>query len=732
MKNRLKVAFISTYPPRHCGIATFAKSLVDIIQKIDTEVEPQILAITDVKNKYKYEKKVIFEIDQENPDSYLKAAKLINKSDIDILSLQHEYGIFGGRNGEYILKFLEKIRRPVVTNLHSVLSKEHQSKHLYRVTKKIIERSDRVVVMTNNAKKLLLKDFNLSNNKVEIIHHGVPNVLLDSKSKTKEDLGFGSKKVFSTFGLINPGKGIELAIEAFSQINKQHKDFVYLIVGATHPSVKRKSGEDYRNYLKALVSEFNLKDKVIFINKFLTYFELVEYLKATDIYLSPQLDLKQAFSGTLSYAMGCGDIVISTPTHYAKEMLSGGRGIIVKPNPSSLARGILRVMGEKNKALKIQQSSYNFSRSMIWPKVGEQFYNLLKKTAEQSREWQSYLPDFELEPPLNFLHYLTDGFGIVQHSRCQRPNYRFGYSIDDQARALLVCTKYLLEFPDSPDGVKKLLKIYLNFMDKAVDERNTIHNFLSKEQEYLDEVGSDDSRARSFWALSFLAKAEINDLEIKNKARKILSKYKLGLGFSNYVKTKAYQLLGFYNLQEKHRVIELGDQLVSRYLEIEKNYKRWNWFEKELTYANAIVPFSLLKAYKFSGKEIYLNVALRSLSFLEKAYTHKRKIPSPVGQSGWYRPKKRKSFFDQQPLEISDMVLLYNQLYYLTKNSVYRKKAKEWMGWYFGNNIKGNLVYNLKNHGIFDALTPEGVNKNQGAEPIVTYLLAYLSFRSEI
>ena len=732
MKQKLKVAFISTYPPRQCGIATFSKSLVDIIEKIDEDIEPKILAVSDELGKYKYNKKIIYEIDQNKPESYIEAAKIINHSDIDVISLQHEYGIFGGRNGELVLKFLEKVHRPVVTNLHSVLSKEHHSRHLYHLTKKILEESDQVVVMTKNARRILMDDFGLAQNKVNIIHHGVPSVSLDSKAEAKNKLGLNSKTVFSTFGLINPGKGIELAIEAFSKIIEEYPDFVYLIVGATHPSVKRKSGEEYRNYLKSLVAEFKLTDKVLFVNKFLTYFELVEYLKATDIYLSPQLDLKQAFSGTLSYAMGCGDIVVSTPTHYANEILANDRGIIVEPDSLSLSGGISKVLKNAEKAQRIRKNSYGFARLMIWPEVGKQFYNLLKKTANNQRDWQTYLPDFELEPSLNFLHHLTDDFGIVQHSKWHKPNYKFGYSIDDQARALIVCTKYLLEYPNSPDGVKKLLKIYLNFMESAVDKGNVIHNFLSQERKYLDEIGSDDSRARSFWSLSFLANSEIKDLKIKKQAKRILQKYKKGLGLSNYIKTKAYQLLGFYNLKEKNSILRLADQLVESYQEIDQNYKRWRWFEKEMTYANAVVPFSLLKAYKFSGKKIYLTIALKSLAFLEKAYIHNNKVPSPIGQNGWYSTKSKKSYFDQQPLEVSDMVILYNELYYTTKEREYRRKAEEWMGWYFGNNIKGKLVYNLKNNGIFDALTPEGVNGNQGAESTVTYLLAYLSFRSEI
>lgn len=726
-KSKVKIAFLSTYPPRECGIATFAKSFAIFFDELYLKHDTKIIAVSDEKGKYKYPKQVVFEIDQFDAASYAQAAKFVNESDIEVVSVQHEYGIYGGQDGKFILKFLENVNKPVVTSFHSVLAKEIHSEHRYKLTQRIIDLSNTIVVMTQNSKEILLNSFKVSESKIKVIPHGVPNVRFDQKEEAKKLFKLSGKTVLTTFGLINSGKGIELGIEAMASIVKKFPNVVYLIIGATHPDIKKKEGEKYRNSLIKLVKKYKLDDNIKFVNKYLEYKELVDYLKATDVYVALHYDLNQSFSGSISYALGCGAAICSTPTKYSQEVVDDKRGILCSTNVKEISEKLINLLSNSKNLKDTQFKAYQYARKMIWPQVALDYLRALEERIYlKTSKWKKRLPVFSETPSLKYLKTLTDDFGIVQHAVVTKPDYRFGYSLDDQARALIVCVKYLQSYPDAKnkDQVTNLLKIYLDYLDKAVDEEGIIHNFIDKDKKYADRYASEDSVARSFWALSFLIKSKLSN-SLTSKAKKLLKIYKDKLT-NKFVKTISYNILGYYSLDDKDEISKLADVLVQRFEYNSKEFN-WYWFEEGLTWGNAIVPYCLIKAYRLTKKRKYLNIAKKSIDFLERVSVHKGTI-SVIGQDGWYFKFNEKAIFDQQPIDVADMVLMYNELYETVGQKQYLDKATEWIGWYFGNNINQIMIYDDISRGIKDGLTRQGVNENQGAESIVTYLMAYMSF----
>jgi len=721
-RSKANIAFLTTYPPRECGIATFSKSLIRTFEELYVKNKVKVIAVSDEIGVYKYSDRVVYEIDQFDQQSYVKAAEFVNQSSLEVVVLEHEYGIFGGDDGKFIVKFLEKVNKPVVTSLHSVLKKHNE--HRYKLTQRILDLSDSIVVMTNSAKKMLVETFKINSQKIKIVRHGVPNVRFDEKVKAKKNLDIKNKIVLSTFGLINRGKGIETVIEALPKLVEKFPNLLYLVIGATHPTILKQEGESYRKSLMKMVIERKLEDNVSFVNEYLEYKDLVDYLKATDIYLAPQLDLNQAFSGTLSYAMGAGCAIVSSPTNYAMEILAGGRGMIVKPKGGLVADAIAKLLLSPEYMRKVQMKAYDFARNMIWPRVGLEYLKVVESNFYIKREkWKTRLPNFKDKPSLDYMKKMTDDFGIIQHADITQPDYRHGYSLDDEARALLVCAKYLNRYPD--EEVEKLLKIYLNYLEKMVDSNLLVHNFMSRDKKYTDRIGSDASVARGYWALSCLANSKKISIDIKNIAQRLIPIYKTRL-INNFVRPMSYALLGHALTKDKAETKHIADILVMRYVENSENGK-WRWFDEGLTWGNAMIIYSLIKAYKLLKNERYLKIALESLTFLESNCRYKN-IPSPIGQDGWYFRNQKRAIFDQQSIDTADMVVVYNELYFMTKDEKYKKKAIEWMGWFFGNNINEVMLYDNVTHGIFDGITRKGVNLNEGAESILVYLMAYLSF----
>ena len=719
-RSKIKTAILSTFPPRQCGIGTFAKSLFNNLSNLYLAEPPAVLAINDERGLYGYPPEVIWQVDQFNEKAYVRAAEFVNQSGIEVISLQHEYGIFGGEDGSFILRFLEAVNKPVVTSLHSVLA-EH-SEHRSKLTQRILDLSDSVVIMTSGAKKVLLETFVVDPRKLKIIAHGVPNVRLDSKEAAKLSLGLENRIVLATFGLLNRGKGIEFVLDALPEVVKKYSNILYLIIGTTHPDILKLEGESYRQNLTKLIERLSLGDQVQFINRFLDYPDLITYLRAVDIYLSPQLDLAQSFSGTVSYAMGCGSAVISSPTNYAREVLAGKRGVIVGAKPPLIAKEILKLIDSKNSLKKMQLRSYQFARTHIWPQVALEALHVLESNLFIKKEkWQQRLPNFADPPPLDFLYRFSTPIGVLSQTRTSGDEV--SYNLDDQAMALLACL-LCREYFSRRGRINRLMEAHLHFLRRVIGEDGVINQGLNGEEGRVSRVASGEMISRSFWALAaFLARSNVS-LRERELVQGTLNIYRTRIR-NTLVRPIAFNLLAFAALSDQGEVGRLADSLVERFEQNSDN--SWQWFEDDLTWGSAFIPYALASAHQVDGNDRYLETALAATHFLERISRYKG-IPAPVGQDGWYRRSYRRAFFDQLSTEPAGMVILYNKLFALTGEEKYREKALEWHGWYFGNNILEAIIYDNITRGVFDRLTRRGPDKSQSAAASIAYILSYCSF----
>lgn len=382
-KKPLNIAFLSTYPPRECGLATFTQDLLLQVSKIHSTSQSKIVAVSN--GSFDYDDKVIMELTQNDRDSYTQTAKKLNDSDIELLVIEHEYGIYGGVSGEYLLDLVDNLQIPFVTTLHTVLPEpDEKQRHILNV---LGQKGEKIITMAKNTVEILKTVYGIELSKIEVINHGVPYMPMKSRDKLKEEIGLENRTVISTFGLLSPGKGLEYGVEAIAKVAKKNKDVLYFILGQTHPAIKKESGEEYRNSLTTMVSKLGIEDNVIFVNKYMTKEEIVRYLKLSDIYMTPYLSKDQAVSGTLAYAVGCGRVIVSTPYSYAKEMLAHDRGLLAEFRDSdSIARCIEYVIDHPAEKIQMESRTLKKGKTMMWKNVAMQYKNLFTDVLKQHGE----------------------------------------------------------------------------------------------------------------------------------------------------------------------------------------------------------------------------------------------------------------------------------------------------------------------------------------------------------
>ncbi|MDK2979595.1 MAG: hypothetical protein PWP52_2309, partial [Bacteroidales bacterium] len=510
----MKLAFIGTYPPRECGIGTFTNNLfksMTVNSNIDKK-ESYILALNDNELTYQYPEEVKFIIRQEHQRDYLKASKFINLSSAEICILQHEFGIFGGQSGMYILPLLHRINIPLVVTLHTVLKTPSYNEKA--VLQEICKMADKVVVMSHKAIEFLVNVYDVPNHKIALIEHGVPDIHFNPE-KSKKELKIENKKVMLTFGFVGRNKGIETVIKALPKVVEKHPDVIYIVLGKTHPNVLRHSGEEYRIFLMRLVKSLNLEEHVIFLNNFVDEQYLFKYLYASDLYITPYLNEAQITSGTLSYAVGIGSAVISTPYWHAEELLADGRGRLFDFNDSEGLSSLLLELLDNPKVLhEMKSKSSEFGRKITWPKTGDRYKELAKKILKEGlHKVKKEEPEIDLLILPNFslahIKRLTDDTGIIQHAKFGIPNLKEGYCLDDNARALLMV---LMAYKQTKNlSALELSPIYLSYIHYMQNADGTFKNFLSFSRNFMDEVGSEDSFGRTIWALGYLLANAPND-----------------------------------------------------------------------------------------------------------------------------------------------------------------------------------------------------------------------------
>lgn len=741
----MKLAYVGTYPPRECGIGTFTQNLVQgMLGQAKNLNEIMVFAMNDHNQKYPYPPEVKFIIEQEQQTDYLEVSDFINLSGADACILEHEFGIYGGQSGVYILPLLHRLNIPLITTLHTILDNPSYTEKA--ILKEICKMSNRVVVMSHKAVKFLLEIYEVPKDKIVLIEHGVPDISYD-KELSRNEFKLTERKLLLTFGFIGRNKGIETVIKALPQVIKEHPEVLYIVLGKTHPNVLRHSGEEYRNYLKVLINKLKLKDHVLLLNEFIDENELFKYLAACDIYITPYLNEAQITSGTLTYAMGSGCAVVSTPYWHAAELLADDKGRFFDfYDFNGLSKVLNNLLDAPDILNEIQRKAAEYGQNITWPKISQKYIALLEQVLSEPKQLilkKENVIDPLLLPPFSLTHIkrLTDDTGIIQHAKFGIPNLKEGYCLDDNARALLmVCMAYKRK--KDPLALE-FMPIYLSYIHYMQNEDGTFRNFLSFNRNFLDEVGSEDSFGRTIWALGYLLGNAPNDAYYQTgklvffdalpnfeKIKSIRGIANTIIGICHYLTTNPYDETVKLTLRK------LTDTLVARY---EQNRSTdWEWFELLLAYDNGILPLALLHSAQILEDKKVTRVAFVTMDFLTQ-HTFKDDFLSIIGNAAWYVKDKERSMYAQQPLDALAMVLMYQQAYYIKGSQEYLKKLFTSFMWFLGENDMRMSLYDFETRGCCDGFENYGVNRNQGAESSLAYLTSHLtvlqvyedSFKSE-
>jgi glycosyltransferase involved in cell wall biosynthesis len=732
-----RIAFLGDYLPRKCGIATFT---ADVCESVATEypgTECFVVPVNDVEGGYEYPARVRFEIEEQDISSYHRAAEFLNMTNVGVVSLQHEFGIYGGPSGAHVLPLLRSLKMPVVTTLHTILRQPNAEQR--RVMQELVALSTRMVVMTQHGRELLQEVFDAPAEKIDVIPHGIPDMPFIDPAFFKDKFGVEGKLVMLTFGLLSPSKGIEHALNALPEILKEFPDLVYIILGATHPNLVRDQGEAYRFSLERLARKNKVEKNVIFYNQFVAIEELKEFIGAADIYITPYLNEAQITSGTLAYAFGAGKAVISTPYWHARELLAEDRGVLVPfADPKAIANEVLKLLRDEPSRHVMRKNAYKLGREMVWSNVARLYMRSFEqarleravmsrksfaiKTLDQQRR---QLPFFKLDHLLR----MTDSTGIFQHATFTVPNFGEGYCTDDNARAFML-TILLEDLGEQPTQVRNLASTYLAFLNYAFD-RTTKHfrNFMSFDRKWLEDKGSEDSNGRALWALgTCLGRSRRKSFQ--SLAGQLFNRALPSALEFNSPRTWAFALLGIHQYSRRLSGDRLANQtrdtLTQRLMEGFEQAKgeNWPWCEDAVTYDNPRLAQALILSGVASGQNHVLDTGLKALRWLVDLQTSPEGYFRPIGCSGFYRRGELRADFDQQPIEANAMVSACLDAYRVTSETWWYEQAARAFEWFLGWNDLGLELYSPSSGGCYDALHVDRVNQNQGAESLLSFLLS--------
>lgn len=739
-----RIAVIGNYLPRQCGIATFTTDLCDAIGTEYETVQLMAVPVNDPGSHYNYPPRVRFELTEGDPSSYEDAADFLNFSNVDLACLQHEYGIFGGPAGSHILRLLRRLKMPVVTTLHTVLRQPDASQRI--VMDEIAALSDRLIVMSEHSSRLLQEVFGVPAEKIDLIPHGVPDLPFGDPNYYKDSSGTEGKAVLLTFGLLSPNKGIESVIEALPSIVAQHPEAVYMIVGATHPHIRRREGDQYRLQLQALARKLGVERNVIFHNRFVSPEEMAQFVGSADIYITPYRYEAQAVSGTLAYALGAGKAIISTPYWHAAELLADGRGMLVPFEDSgAIAKAAIELLDNEAARHAMRKRAYLYARDTVWEKTAESYmHTFVRARSDRMRSPRIAFSDLNAErtldrlPAINLdhLYRMTDHTGLLQHAIFSVPNYGEGYAADDNARALIVAVLMEQLGMTALSESANLASRYLAFLWHAFNPATgRFRNFLSYERQWLESEGSEDSHGRALWSLgTVLGRSKSADLR-GTAGRLFESALPAILNFRS-PRAIAFSALG---LQEylngfpgDRAALQTMDELSHRLLDIYASNRTagWPWFEDVLAYSNARLPQALIACAVRNADKIMLAAGLESLDWvvmMQRCETKGHFVP--IGSRGFYRKGGEKARFDQQPVEAGATVSACLQAFRATADDRWLKDAWSAFNWFLGDNDLQIALYDSSTGGCRDGLHPDRANENQGAESTLSFLMALLEMR---
>jgi glycosyltransferase involved in cell wall biosynthesis len=724
-----EVLVITSYPPRVCGIATFSQDLIRAINnKFSNSISVKVCALETEDSDFSYPPVVKFTLNTSSPEDYeALTIKINNDFRIKLVLIQHEFGLYQHQE-ESFLKFLNKLSKPVVVSFHTVLP--DPDRILKARIKAIVNSCKSVIVMTHNSAEILIKYYRIPRGKITIIAHGTHLVPHTGKHLLKQKFGLSGRKVLTTFGLLSSGKSIETTLEALPAIIKVYPDVLFLIIGKTHPEVVRSDGEEYRKSLEALIISNKLSDHVIFVNRYVALPDLLDFLQLTDIYLFTSSDPNQAVSGTFVYAMSCGCPIISTPIPHAKEVLTEDTGIIIDfHNSQQLADGVLRLF--KDEQLRRNMSSNTLEKivSTVWENSAVSHTILFEKIAGNKITIKYNLPEINL----NHLKHLTTERGIIQFSRINQPDISSGYTLDDNARALVAACMYFDLKGD--EKIIQYIRKYLGFMRFCLQDSGAFMNYVDKDNNFSDQNSSanlDDSNCRAVWALGYLiSKKDLLPVDITDEAESIFEKALPRLNSIHSPRAIAFALKGLYfyqegkNAKENHALIKvLADRLVQMYRH--ESNQTWQWYEGYLTYANSVLPEAMLHAFMATGDNIYRDIAVSTLNFLLTQTFNENGI-EVISNRNWYIKGQEPGRFGEQPIDVAYTVMTLSKFFDLFQDQEYYLKMETAFNWFLGSNRLTQIIYNPCTGGCYDGLEDTHANMNQGAESTVSYLMARLT-----
>lgn len=721
-----EILFITSFPPRECGIATYSQDLITALNnKFGTSFDVKVCALESGKSAYEYSAEVNYVLDTSNPKAFAKAAQGINmNAHIKIVLIQHEFGFFSAQEDAF-LNFLHSIDKPIILVFHTVLPQPNDK--LKSNTQNIANACGAIIVMTNHAAHLLMTDYLIPNSKITVIAHGTHLVPHLEKNQLKEKYSLSGKKVLTTFGLLSSGKSIETTLKALPEIIKEVPDVVFLIIGKTHPEVVKHESEKYRDMLKQTVSDLGIAPHVRFINSYLALPELLEYLQLTDIYLFTTNDPNQAVSGTFVYAMSCGCPIISTPIPHAKEVLTSDTGIIIDfQNSKQLADGVILLLNDEPLRKSISTNTLQKIIFTAWENSAVAHVKLFSEQLGNDLKLSYNIPEIKMD----HLHKMTTDFGIIQFCKINHPDFTSGYTLDDNARALItMCMHYELT-KNEADIIP--IQTYLSFIKFCLQPNGNFLNYIDVDKNYTAQNQStnlDDANGRTIWALGFLiSKKSILPPELVATALHIIQQTLPHIETIHSTRALAFIIKGLYYYHHEIETTEnyllterLADRLVNMY--VHESTKNWEWFESYLTYANSILPEAMLCASLVTGNPLYRAVARESMDFLISNTFNSNGI-EVISSKGPFNRGEEGLKFGEQPIDVAYTIMTLAKFYDHFGDKEYLNKMFVAFDWFLGENRLNQIVYNPCTGGCYDGLEEHNVNMNQGAESTVSYLMA--------
>ena len=732
-----KVAFLGNYPPRKCGIATFTADLRGSVASAFPGVQCLVVPVNDRESGYDYPDEVCHELVEQDLPSYLRAADFLNHTGVDLVCLQHEFGIFGGPAGSHVIALLRELRMPVVTTLHTVLEEPNAGQR--RVMKDLLRLSTRIVVMGERGRELLLKTFGASSARIDVIPHGIPDLPFADPALFKDEFGVAGRQVLLTFGLLSPNKGIEFAVRALPEIIRKFPDTMYIVLGQTHPNRLRDEGEAYRLGLERLASSLGVRRHLVFFNRFVELDELTRFIGAADIYLTPYLTESQITSGTLAYAFGSGNAVVSTPYWHAVELLGGGRGTLVPfRDAGAIAAAVRELLEDEPRRQSMRENAYALGRDMVWSRVARRYAASFDEARQQHpvvRESASRLPTLEERPAqlpglnLGHLFRMSDSTGLFQHACFTVPTFAEGYCTDDNARALVLAV--LLErLGHGSVRLGARATTFAAFLNHAFDRSSgRFRNFMSFDRLWIEAVGSEDSHGHALWALGTCVaqpgagRFQLLAAELFERALPATE------GFTS-PRAWALALIGIDEFlrgrpgdaRTRRMLALLTGRLLQRYQDASGH--DWFWFEDLVSYTNAKLPHALILSGRRLADSDAVAVGLKSLGWLVRLQTADSGNFRPVGSDGFYPRGQTRALFDQQPIEAQATVSACIEAHQATGDPSWLAEAQRAFDWFLGRNDLGLPLYDAATGGCRDGLHEDRLSENQGGESTVAFLLA--------